>query len=734
MKALLETVRQRVVALPAHYTAFRVRRGKRGLVNEILTIQLVSAAIAGSLAVAGLYWGGQWVLKDNYGRWALQWTKELNELAAPLYLTADQEASLRLESYVERYPEIAEVAYYDPAGRLLFTVAGESVETARTLLSARQIEAAGAAVGTDTPYLMQGSLTDPRAFEILAPVWVESLSEDALFGDQPLANAAGRVRLLGFIGLTLDFGVFHDRLLGNMRDAVLVMLVLLTALGFWGRHVLRRALRSVSDLEQPIRDLALGDLDVEFKPAPHREISDVVEALETTVAALSERDARLTELANHDSLTGVFNRRRFLEELKREAISVMRHGHASALLFIDLDQFKYINDACGHPAGDRLICKVADELRRSIGTNDVVARFGGDEFVILARRTGRDDAEAAAELILNNMRRLTHVEDERVFHVHCSIGISIVDGDNLHHDELIQQADLACREAKLAGRNRFRVFEASGTGEERRQADVGWVTSLRNAIDEDRFALRFQPINRIDSGETAHHEVLIRLLAEDGSLVSPDAFLPSAARFGLMSEIDFWVIRHAAIAYEKYAAADRDLSFSINLSAHAFENDDLPDYVDRTFARHSVPPGRIIFEITESLAIRRPLHVDRQVATLRELGCQFALDDFGTGYSSFSYLQKLKFDYLKIDGTFVRDLPHQPVDQKMIRLISEVGREAGMQIVAEYVQDADTLTLLASLGVDMAQGYFVGRPTELPVIRSTPIALDSRRRHRGGHL
>ncbi len=732
MKVLIEPIRQRFLGILARYAAFRARRGKRGLVNEILTIQLVSAAIAGSLAVVGLYWGGQWVLKDNYGRWALQWTKELNELAAPLYLSADKEASLRLESYVERYPEIAEVAYFDPAGQLLFAVAGESKEAADASLPAGRIDAARATVGTDTPYLMRPSFTDPRAFEILAPVWVESLSEDALFGDQPLAGENGRIRHLGFIGLTLDFGVFHDRLLGNMRDAVLVMLVLLTALGFWGRHVLRRALRSVSDLEQPIRELALGDLEVEFKPAPHREISDVVEALETTVAALSERDARLTELANHDSLTGVFNRRRFLEELKREAISVMRHGHASALLFIDLDQFKYINDACGHPAGDRLICKVADELSRSIGANDVVARFGGDEFVILARHTGRDDAEAMAELILNNMRRLTHVEDDRVFHVHCSIGISIVDGDNLHHDELIQQADLACREAKLAGRNRFRVFEASGTGEERRQADVGWVTSLRNAIDEDRFALRFQPINRVDSGETAHHEVLIRLLGEDGSLVAPDAFLPSAARFGLMSEIDFWVIRHAAIAYEKYATADRNLSLSINLSAHAFENDDLTDYVERTFAEHSVPPERIIFEITESLAIRRPLHVDRQIAALRKLGCQFALDDFGTGYSSFSYLQKLKFDYLKIDGTFVRDLPHQPVDQKMIRLISEVGREAGMRIVAEYVQDAETLTLLASLGVDMAQGYFVGRPTELPVIRSTPIALDSRRRHHGG--
>ena len=729
MRALSVRLRLLRRALRRRWRQFR-GPGQRGLVNEILTIQLVSAALAGSLAVAGLYWGGQWVLKDNYSRWALQWTKELNELASPLYLANDEDAFVRVDAYVERYPEIRSVYYYSRDGQPEFAFGDEA--GAIGPLSERKLESASEMVGSEKPYMMVGRVLNPRRFEILAPVWSESLTEEALFSANPLSNtAASDTELQGFIGIQLDFAVFHDRLLGNMRGAVAVLLLLLVALGFYGRYVLRRALRSVSDLEQPIRDLALGDLNIQFKPARHKEMSDIVDALQTTVAALGERDSRLRELAHHDSLTGVYNRRRFLEVLKREAIKVMRHRHSSALLFIDLDQFKYINDACGHPAGDRLLCKVADELRRSVGMSDIVARFGGDEFVVLARHTDQKGAEALAEQILNNMRRMAHVEDGRVFYVHCSIGMTLIGGDNLHTDELLHQADLACREAKQAGRNRMVAFTESNIADRRQRTDVGWMNSLRTAIDEDRFVLRFQPINRIDSGETTHHELLIRLVADTGEIVSPDAFLPSAARFGLMSEIDFWVIRHAAMAYEKYVAADEKLSFSINLSAHAFENEDLAAYVERMFTKYSVPPERIIFEVTESLAIRRPLHVDKQIACLRELGCQFALDDFGTGYSSFSYLQQLKFDYIKIDGTFVRDLPQQPVDQKMIRLIAEVGREAGMQTVAEYVQDAETLTLLAELGVDMVQGYFVGRPTELPVVRTMPILLEPRRAQKG---
>ena len=303
-------------------------------------------------------------------------------------------------------------------------------------------------------------------------------------------------------------------------------------------------------------------------------------------------------------------------------------------------------------------------------------------------------------------------------------------GDNLHPDELINQADIACREAKSAGRNRLHVYQDSIDPEQRDSADVGWINRLRKAIDEDEFELRYQPINRIDTGETTHHEVLVRLRTEDGKLATPDAFLPSAVRFGLMSEIDYWMIKAAAKAYVEYSSPGHNLRLSINLSANAFENESLTSYIEETFARHGVPPVHIIFEITESLAIRRPAHVEQQIATLRKLGCQFALDDFGTGYSSFSYLQKLQFDYIKIDGSFVEDLLNNPVDQKMIRLIAEIGREAGMQTIAEYVQNAESLLLLGDLGVDMAQGYFVGRPTRRPIVKSTPISLNTHRARR----
>lgn len=706
----------------------RSKRGKRVLVHEILSIQILSAALFGGLAIASLYWGGQWVLQDNYGRWALQWTGELNELGSPLYLSDDGEALIRLESFVDRYPEIDRVSYFARDGTTLFSVDNRDDLDPVINLTEAQLEGAIAVIGEEKPYLMHNGIFNPRQFEILAPVWTESIPGDGLFSFDPESIATQtQALLLGFVGIRLDFVIFHDRLLANIKGAIVVLLILLLIFAAYGRRALRKALTSISDLQEPIRELAKGNLSVKFEPAEHREISDIVEALETTATALGERDAKLLEMANHDSLTGLFNRRRFTEELKKEIINVMRKGHTSALLFVDLDQFKYINDACGHPAGDRLIRKVADELLRSVRRDDVVARFGGDEFSVLVRRTDIHGAYSSAETILSNMRRMAHIEDDRVFHVHCSIGIAMLTGDNLHFDDLVNQADIACREAKAAGRNRLALYEHSAEAEERDLADVGWMTRLRRALDQDEFELRFQPINRIRTGKTTHHEVLIRLRGDDGSIVKPDAFLPSAVRFGLMSEIDFWMIHNAAKAYAEHSVPGRSLRFSVNLSANAFENDDLIKHVDESFREFNVNPSDIILEITESLAVRRPLHVERQITALREIGCRFALDDFGTGYSSFGYLQKLQFDYIKIDGSFVEDLMNNPVDQKMIKLIAEIGAEAGMQTIAEYVQDAESLSLLSELGVDLAQGYFVGRPTKKPMHKSTPISLDSRR-------
>ena len=327
MMAVIFTARdwamERLAALRQRFGRAAPKGAKRVLVHEILSIQVLSAALFGGLAIASLYWGGQWVLQDNYGRWALQWTEELNELGSPLYLSDDGEALIRLESFVERYPEIDRVAYFSTDGEVLFSVYnsedGEPVEA----LTASKLDDAIAVIGDSKPYVMNSSLLNPRQFEILAPVWTESIVDDGLFSfDSDELEAQTRTDLLGFVGIHLDFVIFHDRLLANIKGAILILLILLIVFAAYGRRALQRALTSISDLQGPIQELAKGNLGVKFNPAEHREISDIVEALETTATALSERDAKLLEMANHDSLTGLFNRRRFTEELKKEIISV----------------------------------------------------------------------------------------------------------------------------------------------------------------------------------------------------------------------------------------------------------------------------------------------------------------------------------------------------------------------------------------------------------------------------
>ncbi|HWM29827.1 MAG TPA: EAL domain-containing protein [Woeseiaceae bacterium] len=708
------------------------RHGKRVLIHEILSLQLAITAVIGALAIAGLYWGGQWVLQENYGRWALQWTEELNELGAPLYLEEDGEVILRLESFIARYPEINRVTYYFEDGTPLHSIGNllDDSEPARSLPAAALDEVAQL-VGSETPYLIDSGIFDAHTFEILAPIWTESIASDGLFGFDPAALREDSAReLAGFVALELDFSFFHERLVTNIKIATTVLLVLLVISGMIGRRWLRRALTAISDLQQPIAELAKGNLSVEFKPAQHREISEIVEALESTVAALGERNERLSRLANHDVLTGLYNRRRFVEELRKEVRKVARGKNEAALLFIDLDQFKYVNDTCGHPAGDRVIRKVADQLQRCVGDSGTIGRFGGDEFTVLAPDISKAAVRTLAESILEDLRKVGHVEDDNVFHIHCSIGIAMIDSDKFDHDELISQADIACRDAKRAGRNRLAFHSRTEREAEQIAADVNWVSRLREAIDKNLLVLRYQPIVCIATGETSHHEVLLRMKSDRGGMISPGVFLPAAVRFGLMAEIDTWLIETAIAELAKYRVDAPDLRFSLNLSANAFEAENLSAFVQSQLTRHAVPPECVTFEITESLAMRHLSYVEKQIAGLRELGCEVSLDDFGTGYSSFSYLQRLPVDYIKIDGSFIRDLVRNPVDQKMVRMIGEIGRAAGMKTIAEYVQTGAALTLLSRLGIDYAQGFYIGRPTATPIRKAMPVPFDARQAKR----
>ena len=706
-------------------------RGQRVLIHEILSLQILITTVIGALAIAALYWGGQWVLQKNYSRWAMQWTEELHELGAPLYLPYDEEVTLRLENYIEKYQEINDVSFFRLDGSRMTTVSNSAATQPASdgPMPEELLTSVSALIGAEVPYKMFNSLLDVQAFEIYAPIWTASIANDGLFDFDPLAEETeGSMELVGFVSLGLNFAEFHNNLLKNIQVAILALLILLVVSGFLGRMSLRRALRAISDLQHPIAELAKGNLAVEFKPAAHREISEIVEALESTAMALGERDAKLLQLANHDSLTGLYNRRRFVEELEPELLATSRLRARGALFFIDLDQFKYVNDTCGHPAGDRLIKKVADRLVKTVGSLGVVARFGGDEFAILTRSVNKREARDLGDKILEDMRQLSHVEDETVFHIHCSIGITMIKAGEASQDDLIAQADIACREAKVRGRNRAEFYRVSKRETEQLAADVGWMRRLREAIDQDSFLLRYQPIVHIGTGETSHHEVLVRLKMDDGQIVSPDLFLPAAIRFGLMAEIDAWMIKHAIEAFSVHSQNDDSLRFAINLSPNAFETENLSTYVEAQLRNYGVEPNKIMFEITENLAVRHLSHVEKQITALREMGCEVALDDFGKGYSSLGYLQQLSVDYIKIDGSFIRNLTKNTVDQKMVRLIAEIGREAGMKTIAEYVQSGPAFSLLAELGVDYAQGYYLGKPAAVPRKKTLPVLLASKRR------
>ena len=296
------------------------RRKNRLLVHEILTLQLVITSSIGVLAIASLYWGGQWILQNNYSRWALQWTEELHELGAPLYLTFEDEISVRLEGYIEKYPEIHRVTYFELNGDELFSITNRPGEDNRPKLGLpkEMLAAAALLVGADEPYIIESSIMNVRAFDIYAPIWTESIFNDGLFDFdlEESSSSIERMSLIGYVGLELDFTEFHMQLLKNIKIATFVLLILLTISAIGGRLILRRALTAISDLQGPISELAKGNLAVQFKPAAHKEISDIVEALESTAKALGQRDAKLLKLANHDALTGLYNRRRFVDELQ----------------------------------------------------------------------------------------------------------------------------------------------------------------------------------------------------------------------------------------------------------------------------------------------------------------------------------------------------------------------------------------------------------------------------------
>jgi diguanylate cyclase (GGDEF)-like protein len=386
-----------------------------------------------------------------------------------------------------------------------------------------------------------------------------------------------------------------------------------------------------------------------------------------------------------------------------------------AMLFIDLDKFKAVNDNLGHDVGDRLLVGVSERLAELMRDSDTIARLGGDEFGVLLEHCPPEPALRIAEGLRRSVADFKFTWGTRSFATSVSIGVvNMIDGPRTLADAL-SAADAACYLAKDKGRNRIQVYHPRDTDVAVRHGEMEWVDRLQRALAENRFVLYAQPIHALsgDASGPHHIEVLVRLRSERDEIVPPMAFVPAAERYNLMPSVDRWVLRNAfgLLSANLHRAGVRQPGLcAINLSGASINDDTFLDFVLAEFLRSGLPHSLICFEITETTAVTSLSKAAEFIAALRGLGCRFALDDFGAGVSSFSYLKHLPVDYVKIDGSFVRDMAHDPVDRAMVEAINSIGHVMGKQTVAESVESVEILDLLRAIGVDYAQGYGIARP------------------------
>jgi diguanylate cyclase (GGDEF)-like protein/PAS domain S-box-containing protein len=434
-------------------------------------------------------------------------------------------------------------------------------------------------------------------------------------------------------------------------------------------------------------------------------------ALIYQVQDISERRAvegQLEYLIDHDFLTGLFNRRRFEQELERQLDLRQRFGGRGAVLIVDLDGFKEVNDQFGHAVGDELLRTLSAALRDRARATDVLARLGGDEFALLLPGADREQAQTVATQTIALVARHVAVLGGERAQVTASVGVALF--DDLSDVQLMALADAALYAAKESGRNRFVVLSA-GEDTAGSSRHVGEAHRLRRAIDEERFVLYCQPVRDLVTGRVALYELLIRMRGEaPGELVEPNAFLYAAERFHLIADIDRWVISQAVRLIAREERRGRRIVLAANVSGRSVSQPALTSHLDRELDVSGIDPSSLVFELTETAAISNLEAAQGFSRHLHHRGCRFALDDFGAGFASFYYLKNLAFDVLKIDGDFVRGLRQNPIDQLVIGAIVTIARGMGKQTVAEFVADEQTSDLLLASGVDYAQGFHIARP------------------------
>lgn len=446
-----------------------------------------------------------------------------------------------------------------------------------------------------------------------------------------------------------------------------------------------------SNLESPENNTAILSVGIDITDKKHSE-------------------EKIIWMADHDVLTSLYNRRRFNAEFTQLLDYSKRFELQGALLFLDLDQFKDLNDSCGHTHGDNLLKQVSQTLLSLTRSTDIVARLGGDEFAILLPKTDELGAIKLAESICEAIATIIIIHNDIPFKVTASIGLITFPLADFTIEELIVNADTAMYQAKNKGKNTWHQFLLNDHTREQLESRLYWKGKIEQALSEEQFIFYYQPIMDIKSRTVSHYEMLIRMQNKDGSISFPDSFIPVAEQTGLIQSIDHYVLHHGILKQAELDSNNQNISLSMNLSGSAFSDPLLLALQKYFISQSNVNTKHLIFEITETSAVADIKQAREMMEQLKKLGCRFSLDDFGTGFASFHYMRELPVDIVKLDGSFIKNLVNSHDDQLFVKALVDVAKGMGKKTVAEFVEDAETLKLLEEFGVDYAQGYYIGKP------------------------
>ena len=454
---------------------------------------------------------------------------------------------------------------------------------------------------------------------------------------------------------------------------------------------------------------------------------------------ISERkmmEEKLRWQATHDHLTGLYNRRYFESYLEKEIGNVKRSGIMSALVYLDLDRFKYVNDTAGHEVGDELLINLSHMLGKTLRRFDVAARIGGDEFALILKNVDESMAIRLSDDIRNALSILSVHHEDKVYHINASFGIAMLDLENLTAGDVMANADIACHISKRMGRNQTHMYEKCSDERNVMGSELGWSARIKDALAKDKFQLHYQPIMRMedidlenlsaqdgvlwqqhlrDTDKVYSYEVLVRMIGDNDEIYYPDSFIPTAERFNLMTEIDMWVLESSLKAMIDTGMASKKLHLSVNVSGNTVDSDESLDKIKALIEKYDVNPRSLTFEITETIAIANLEQANDFINELRKIGCRFSLDDFGSGFCSFSQLKNMPTDYVKIDGQFVSSMARGATDRAIVTAMNDVAHSLGRYTVAEYVESPEIVRLLKICGVDKVQGHYISTPlTKLP--------------------